>query len=409
MIRASPLEASFTRANTLPDFNDAIYSIYEATLSPEHWSAAMDAIAALSGSEGAFLCARSTSGRWLVDTASPKLDDSIRISQEEKWWQQNPWLDQSIEAGYRVGDAYCDQDVLRDKQMEELPYYTQFLPRVGLGWQMACAIQSDIGALTALVVQRAKAKGPFQPPELDTLRQVSRHVEQSLRISSHFSIASPAAAAFDSLDRAAFVVDQEQKPLLVNRPGRGLLGQYFTHEDGRLTPTQKQEHLAFQNAVRNAHDGEAPNGGAPQPTTISGPDGASRLVVWTLPVLGASASHLGLNHTSGTPDDVTAKEKAARHTRPRKAARHVLILAQPLETDRVIDPTVLRDAFQLTLGEARLAALLGAGDTLKASAEALGITEGTARVVLKRVFQKLGVSRQAELVAKLTLFAHNAS
>jgi len=44
---------------------------------------------------------------------------------------------------------------------------------------------------------------------------------------------------------------------------------------------------------------------------------------------------------------------------------------------------------------------VGAGLPPKEAAERLGIAEETARTVLKRVFSKVGVSRQSELVAVL--------
>jgi len=56
----------------------------------------------------------------------------------------------------------------------------------------------------------------------------------------------------------------------------------------------------------------------------------------------------------------------------------------------------------LTLGKARGAALVGFGPPSRAAAEKLGIAEETARVVLKRMFAKTGVSRESELTALLT-------
>jgi DNA-binding CsgD family transcriptional regulator len=66
------------------------------------------------------------------------------------------------------------------------------------------------------------------------------------------------------------------------------------------------------------------------------------------------------------------------------------------------DPTIVRDLLGLTLGEARVAALVGAGSPPRNAAKTLGISEETARTVLKRVFQKVGVSRQGDLAALLT-------
>jgi DNA-binding CsgD family transcriptional regulator len=65
------------------------------------------------------------------------------------------------------------------------------------------------------------------------------------------------------------------------------------------------------------------------------------------------------------------------------------------------DPALVRDVLGLTLGEARLAALVGSGLAPREASIKLGITEETARSVLKKVFSKTGVSRQSELVSLL--------
>lgn len=58
----------------------------------------------------------------------------------------------------------------------------------------------------------------------------------------------------------------------------------------------------------------------------------------------------------------------------------------------------LQARFDLTPAEARLVRRLVAGDSLKSSAEALGIGYETARNDLKAIFDKTGTRRQMELV-----------
>lgn len=72
----------------------------------------------------------------------------------------------------------------------------------------------------------------------------------------------------------------------------------------------------------------------------------------------------------------------------------------------ICDPTQHQDArqtfvsqlFGLTISEARLAILLAEGVTLTEAAEILKVTEHTTRAVSKRIFSKMGVNRQADLV-----------
>jgi DNA-binding CsgD family transcriptional regulator len=59
----------------------------------------------------------------------------------------------------------------------------------------------------------------------------------------------------------------------------------------------------------------------------------------------------------------------------------------------------------LTLGEARVASHVAAGRTPRESAIDLGVSEETTRTVLKRVFAKVGVSRQSELAALIARMA----
>lgn len=367
-------------------FSNAVYRIYEATLSPQHWLNALDGVAGLCDSDGSCIAARGASD-WLMVLNSTSLDPAIKELRNSPWLRNNIWLERLNEASYRVGDVYRDQDVTTPEELEHHPFYAEFLPSIGLGWNMAAMIHSDFGAPTGLLVQRAREKGPYTQAEMDALQRLSRHVEQSLRISARLldgqAMSETLARTLDSIDRPTFILDQDQRPVHINRQALGLMGRYFTEDDGRLTPSAEPQRAAFASAVRAALSETDAQKEAPQPITLPTASGEAPLVAWILPLVGASAEHI-----STTPHDGRA-----------------LVLVQTLNGERSIDPTVIRNVFGLTFGEARLAAQLGSGRSLRQAALELGITEGTARVVLKRVFQKMGVQRQSQLVANLVMFA----
>jgi DNA-binding CsgD family transcriptional regulator len=81
--------------------------------------------------------------------------------------------------------------------------------------------------------------------------------------------------------------------------------------------------------------------------------------------------------------------------------RNLVLVIEPKPNDPA-DPTIVRDLLGLTLGEARISALIAAGIAPRKVSEQLGITEETVRTVLKRVYAKVGVSRQNELTALLS-------
>lgn len=83
-----------------------------------------------------------------------------------------------------------------------------------------------------------------------------------------------------------------------------------------------------------------------------------------------------------------------------KNAAVILMISDP-ETKPAIPAEALARLYNLTAAEARLAASFAETASLKDSAEALGITQGTARQYLKRIFQKTDTKSQAELMKLL--------
>lgn len=59
---------------------------------------------------------------------------------------------------------------------------------------------------------------------------------------------------------------------------------------------------------------------------------------------------------------------------------------------------LMRLQFGLSPRQTKLTALLLSGRSIKEAADALGITEGSARQYLKGIFRKTGARRQADLV-----------
>ena len=359
-------------------FGDVAYLVYEATLSPESWPAALDAVAGLFDARGALVYARAD-GAWSVALHSTRLGDAVQAYRDEGWWKRNPWLEPPGAFEFRAGDVYRDEDVLEPRQIVHDPFYAEFLPRFGLRWQMAAVIQSDLGAPTGLIVQRAPEAGSFRQGEMDDLLALSRHVEQSLMISSRLSDGRAAhgtiAKAFDALDRPAFILDHAHRPVVVNRAAAPLVERCFTRDGDALRPRHAKDATGFADAIRDAH---ADPGTTSRPATVTDPEGG-KVALWTVPLVGDSAGSVGI----ARPD------------------RHVLVVGQRVRDGGAVDPVFIRDMLGLTLGEARLASLITAGRSVKDAAVELGITEGTARIVLKRAFARLGVHRQADLVARV--------
>jgi DNA-binding CsgD family transcriptional regulator len=84
-----------------------------------------------------------------------------------------------------------------------------------------------------------------------------------------------------------------------------------------------------------------------------------------------------------------------------EAASCVVVIIKTVSRPRIASAEVLRDLFDLTPAEARVAHGIAAGKTVHDLAREAGLAFGTIRQQLKSVFSKTGVSRQADLVALL--------
>ncbi|VAW59761.1 hypothetical protein MNBD_GAMMA11-1168, partial [hydrothermal vent metagenome] len=82
----------------------------------------------------------------------------------------------------------------------------------------------------------------------------------------------------------------------------------------------------------------------------------------------------------------------------KQAESYAIIFIACASVRQKIAPRTLQALFHLTPAEARLAALLASGVSLNQAAEQRFIARNTAKVQLKSIFSKTGVSRQAELI-----------
>ena len=221
--------------------------------------------------------------------------------------------------------------------------------------------------------------------ELDTLTRIGAFAEQALRLSIRLINSEMASTSLgEALTRVGmgvFVLDSLGRVIFTNPAGERLIGQGLAIDANRLVAqfsADREKVGAAITAILESVPGALL--GTPKPLLLRQRDRERPLTLYVLPV-----------RSSDNPvtDQFLARARA-------------IVLAIEGEADAPPDPAVVRDVLGLTLGEARVAALVGHGLPPREAAAKLGITEETARTALKRVFSKVGVSRQSELAALLT-------
>ena len=126
-----------------------------------------------------------------------------------------------------------------------------------------------------------------------------------------------------------------------------------------------------------------------------------RLVAAALPATGAAAvGGSTLLHRSSASPPFVVHVKPVPVPQPDYGARHVaaLVLIHELGRQRRVDPGLVATTLGLTTAESQVAAWLAEGKSVAEMAEAAGHTKGAVYWHLKQIYQKLPVSRQADLV-----------
>jgi DNA-binding CsgD family transcriptional regulator/PAS domain-containing protein len=365
-------------------FVNAVEAIYDAAPDPSRWPQALQAMADCINGMGANLFWRRDDGSFGL-LGSTGMDPRSITEYHERWWREDVRGIRAIERAYvTAGNVTTDRHLVSDEELNTHPFFTEFLARYGLRWVAAVGVSPDPHVNVAISVHGASARPAFTDAELDILGRLGAHAEKSLRLSIRLLDAELVKVGLgEALARVGigvFALDSLGRVVFSNPAGERLLGDGLALVNDRLLAGAAPERAALEAAIEQMTRAAPEDLAAdPKPILIHRQKAERPLAVYVLPI--ALSSHPAAQFLT--------------HAR-------AIILAIDPEASGPADPALVRDVLGLTLGEARIAALVGSGLAPREAAEKLGITEETARTVLKRVFSKTGVSRQSELVALLT-------
>jgi DNA-binding CsgD family transcriptional regulator len=363
-------------------FSKAVESIYRAASDPAHWPYALQAMADVFDDVGAVMVYQRETGEFGA-VGSPGLQ---RVLEEygRDFKGQDLRAIRGVERGYYLNHEGCtDKDLVTPEEMETHPFY-KLLARHGLKYFAAAMVSPDTRVNVSIAVQRAITKEPYSEAELDCMVRLGKHAENALRLSIRLLDAELANVglqeALSRLGIGVFALDTLGRIVFFNSEGERLLGDGLIVVDDRLRVAPSATRNAIEREIAQVLSGQVwATSAAPKPFVVERAKAARSLTVYVLPI---------------------ARERTVAHEFLTHARALVLVIDPGGHGPP--DPSVVRDVLGLTLSEARVAALVGSGLGPAEAADRLGIAEETARTALKRVFSKVGVSRQNELSALLT-------
>lgn len=341
--------------------------IYEAAVVTDRWPALLGELARHHGGLGAIVFTRTPAAfDWIADLDHQGMAQDYIDGQ----WYLDPYpqpLVREMHPGFRCGTDYYSV-----AEIEAFPVNRDFLRPRGINADVSTIIQgpaNDVLQISIIGFPTHEASGQA----VAALDSVRPHLARALSLTSQI-LAARAQATVSSLALggiAAAIVASDGRLKAMNTPFELRMGDRCHTVRHRLRFADPFLDRQFTEELRAGFANRQVRSTAARIAFDEPP-----LVVHLVPLRGGAR-------------DVADSDG-------------VLVMIANASNASMPDADVLRLLFDLTPAEARIVRLLIDGQTLAAAAAALTISINTARVHLRSVFSKTGVSRQVDLVTMLS-------
>ncbi|MDF3214501.1 helix-turn-helix transcriptional regulator [Mesorhizobium sp. M7A.F.Ca.CA.001.09.2.1] len=249
---------------------------------------------------------------------------------------------------------------------------------------LVCNLLTANGAQWVLDIHRGSRQDMFGADEMGLFQKIVPHVLRAGQIGQQLERTAALASAFSHLPFGVFVVNGHQQIARMNEAAEEMLmrpDSPLRLRDGMIVAANAEDAQLLQRLVVDActlPDGAMPGtGGTLLIPSHRQRSGLARLVLSVAPFVDARTYGL-------------ASERCA-----------VIMVTEVARRNTESFELHVRELFDLTPAEARLATALASGRSLKEAADSSNITVKTGRTYLERIFSRTRTRQQSELVALL--------
>ncbi len=318
------------------------------------------------------------------------LNTVVGVSEEEyqdytngTWKGQDPWLPRLASVlPAPPGFMRMSQEICPDEELEKTSVYKHYLRDRGLHYGGGVVLASSALQVSTMTVLRPKQLGPLTEAEQSYWRGFVPHLVRAVRmIGEKMQLRNERDLLYSAMNdthSGMLLLNRSREVLFANETAERLLeaGVGIRYENGILRASSIEDENQLQQAFE--HVGNAVPGAWTQRLKISrGPDAPPLLLMlW-----------------------MVSAEQPEFHGHP------VMVRIVDPVSQLPLDQSALRELYLLTKAEADLACKLASGITLEQAAESAHVSINTMRTHLARVFSKMGVRQQSQLVSLVLLTA----
>lgn len=354
-------------AGTWPHFLNAMADATQSEGTVLWLHNAVDASARFQDAEASFLC-------------NVRMEPAFLKSYAEHYTHTNVLL-QKIDA-QPEGAVMVSSSMVRDSEFHGTEYYNDWLRPQGIGYLLGGPVLKRSGVVSMFSLSRLESRGPFQDRDLQLLSMVMPHLRRACLLHKRLARVnaqhSGALATLELLPAAVWLFDAQGQLLLANCAGRDLNSRrdgLWLDYLGRPVAADPGEHRRLRRAVEGA---------------IAAGRGLVDQFEGSLAVR---------RNSSPVPLQVTVYP--LRHDALIDGVAAAMFITDTTRT-ALPESEIPRLIYGLTRTEARLTVHLARGESLADYCVANAVTANTARTHLKRIFEKTGTRRQAQLVSLLS-------
>jgi len=366
------------------DVFELVAKIYAAAADPASWPVFLEHFAQAVGGSAAshFLY---NAGEGIVGVmASARFDPADMHKYTEHYVGIDCWDSHGREL-IAPGAVLFGQQLCPDGVLNRSGFRADCLRPMDTFHEFCGIISVDTSAATVIASLRPEERGPFSDSDTLLFKTLMPHLQRALSLQRRIAtLETSAASAMDVLDTLPYgmvLISADLKVLLVNRFAKAIIDQ----NDGlrviqqNLCTQRTEDTRRLQELIRES---VAPSLGralrAGGTMNISRPSQRCSFNVLITPV------HL-------RPISPSARQPAA-----------VAFISDP-ECQFETSVQTLGHLFALSHAEARLAAVLIRGCSLREASEELSVSLSTVRTHLKKLFEKTGTNRQATLLRAILM------